>query len=70
MKITTQMTHEIEFSVKYFCDEEGGMRSDSYGEPKKELAEAIYLLESAKTRFPKEDWVIVCDVTTKVQAVK
>lgn len=64
MIIKTTTSHNITFAVKAFWDEAGGMGENSYGNPDKDLPEAIRLLELAKVASPEDPWVIVCEVTT------
>jgi hypothetical protein len=64
--ITTTTTHDLVFKVEAFWDEEGGMGTDSYGGPVKELSDAVHLLELARASQPKMDWIITIEVKTKV----
>jgi hypothetical protein len=66
MKLTTTVTHEIDFTVSYFEHAEGGMNSDTFGKTVNDLSSAVRLLELAKVQHPENDWVIVADVSTQV----
>lgn len=64
MTIKTTTSHTLTFAVEAFWSEEGGMGSDSYGQPTPDLPAAIRLLELARVEKPKTDWVITIDVKT------
>ena len=66
MKLTTTVTHDIDFTVSYFEHAEGGMNSDTFGKTVNDLPSAVRLLELAKVQHPENDWVIVADVSTQV----
>lgn len=59
MKLVTTVTHDIEFTIEYFEATDGGMDSDQFGEPLKDLNNAVHALELARSAHPKVDWVIV-----------
>jgi len=65
MNLTTKTSHVITFTVEAFWNEEGGMGSDTFGEPTGELPVAVRTLELARISggIPKGvEWVIVADV--------
>lgn len=66
MKLQTTTSHTISFTVEAFWNEEGGMGQDQYGEAVDTLQQAVRLLELARVKDPKTNWVIVCDVKTTV----
>lgn len=72
MKLTTQTSHEIKFSIEQFSGTEGGMDHDIFGDPVDSLPEAIHLLTVAnKDLNPKlhDMYVIVCHVKTVNKSV-
>lgn len=66
MKITVTKTHEVAFQVEAFWAEEGGMGHESFGSEVSTIEEAIVQLELANISNAKNDWIITCNVTTKV----
>lgn len=66
MQIKTIKTHNVSFSIQAFWNEEGGMGDASYGRIVHELHEAIAMLELAQIYDSKMNWIIVCDVETKI----
>ena len=66
MKIDTQATYTITFSVQAYWNEEGGMGHDTFGKVVDDLPAAILQLELAQISNPKLDWQIICDVTKQV----
>jgi len=63
MKLEVTTKHELVFTVEYFEATDGGMDSDSYGDPVGSIEEAVHLLTLAKVGN-KTDWIIVCRVKT------
>ncbi len=66
MRLTTTVTHEIDFTVSYFEATEGGMDHDTFGKAVKDMPAAVHLLELAQVQHPGHDWVIVAEVSTQV----
>lgn len=66
MQIAITKTHKITFAVEYFEPTEGGMDSERFGEEVETLEEAVVLLEIAKRKDSRNDWIITATVETKV----
>jgi hypothetical protein len=67
MKTSHTVEHNIKFSVQAFWNEEGGMDQTEFGGSVETLNEALHIFTVAQLQQPKEPWIIVCDVTTKVK---
>ena len=63
MKVEVHKNYKVKFSVEYFEVTEGGMDTETYGEPVETIQAALNLLESARNTIPNYDWIIVCDVS-------
>jgi hypothetical protein len=66
VKLTTTVTHDIDFTVCYFERTEGGMDYNTFGKTVNDLPSAIRILELAKALSPEHGWKIVADVTTQL----
>lgn len=66
MQINVTKSHKVRFQVQYFEPTEGGMDFDTFGEKVETIEEAIALLEIAKRKDSRSDWLITVDVETKV----
>lgn len=66
MNITFKVSHQVIFQVRCYYPEEGGMNTSIGGPIRQELSEALHDLELIRVKDPEGDWIIACEVETKV----